>query len=324
MGALPLAGCFLPPKTGGGGIPQIPGNGSNPQLTISEPPTLGTPVTVTLTFDAVVPDQAKDFELYYRAYIELPPGGYEVLSGEVEQTGQLVDGEQMKVEATVKSIRRGNGSITGWVHFYWGTESDTLFIAIWTDHAEVSDTHITEDRGYPVFDAANPDSDPLYYIPFDEVPEGELKTPPTKAGLAERQASFVDPLVVFGDFSCYISSNDFGHKSEDEEAPIVLGYVDVLNSASQELLGYGFTGIGAGAGEYSITVENPYPDGVTVRVRPQSSACSVRSAPLGNLYSTDYSRDATQMQSVWMNTRNPADNPDTRYKDAWRTSTATK
>jgi len=193
MGALPLAGCFLPPA--GGDIPQIPGNGSNPQLTISEPPTLGTPVTVTLTFDAVVPDQATDEELYYRALIELPPGGYEVLSGEVEQTGQLIPGEQIKMEVTVKSIRHGDGSITGFVYFYWGTESDTLVIQIWSDHADVSDTFLDPfDGGYPRYDARNPDSDPILIVPPDEAFERPPDTLPQ--GIEERHASFDDPSTA--------------------------------------------------------------------------------------------------------------------------------
>jgi len=166
-------------------------------LTISEPPTLGTPVTVTLTFDAVVPEQATDEELYYRALIELPPGGYEVLSGEVEQTGQLIPGEQIKMEVTVKSIRHGDGSITGFVYFYWGKESDMLYIHIWSDHADVSDTHFYPfGDGYPVFDGLNPDSDPIRIVPFDEAPEPVY--PPIPGGATERTASFINPLKMQG------------------------------------------------------------------------------------------------------------------------------
>ena len=178
-------------------MPQIPGNGSNPQLTISGPPTLGTPVTVTLTFDAVVPDQAKDVELYYRAYIELRRGIYEIVSGEVEQTGRLTAGEHPKLEVTAKSIRIGDASIACFVEFYtepisiWGgVETDALYIFVWSDHAEVSDTYFDpyHGEGYPSWDVDHPERDPII-IPYDEAPQ--IPSDAVIPDASERTASFI-------------------------------------------------------------------------------------------------------------------------------------
>jgi hypothetical protein len=125
--------------------PQIPVWGFNPKLSISEPPVLEKPVKITLTFDSVIPKGNEDKELYYFARFDLLPDKYELISGDLEQRGRLVAGEKHALEAIIKSVQTGNGVIYGQVSFYDspltvnGTEEDVLFIAIYNDHADVSE-----------------------------------------------------------------------------------------------------------------------------------------------------------------------------------------
>jgi hypothetical protein len=108
--------------------PQTPKFGFNPKLSISEPPALGNPVKVTLTFTP-----QKQFDTYSMR-IELPSGGvYELLQRDLELDG--ISSNTTSMEITIKSIRiSGSGEIVGRV---WGvtpnptpSESAYLFIQI--------------------------------------------------------------------------------------------------------------------------------------------------------------------------------------------------
>jgi hypothetical protein len=128
--------------------PQMPVAGFNPKLSISEPPALGKPVKLTLTFDSPIPKGLEDTELFYLARIVLPPGFYEVTEGNIDQKEQIIPGKVNTLEVTIKSIKVGNGTISSSVELFlasggsWGgggREYDDLFIAIYSDHADVSE-----------------------------------------------------------------------------------------------------------------------------------------------------------------------------------------
>jgi hypothetical protein len=117
--------------------PQQPKFGFNPQLSISEPPALGKPVKVTLTFTP-----QKEFETY-SMQIELTPDVYELLEGDLEL--DAITGNTNSMEITIKSIViTGSGEIVGRV---WGVtphptpfETAYLFIQITSDGATILGT----------------------------------------------------------------------------------------------------------------------------------------------------------------------------------------
>jgi len=128
--------------------PQRPVLGFNPQLSISEPPVLGKPVKLTLTFNGSNIKGVEDKEPYYFARIEFTPGVYEVIDGYLEQLRENIPGEQYQLEVTIKSIRTtGSGEIYGHVAMVFppdvvGGEGDydVLFITISEDGAKVIET----------------------------------------------------------------------------------------------------------------------------------------------------------------------------------------
>jgi len=131
-----IPGCTPPQRT-------IPG--FHPKLSISEPPALGKPVKLTLTFDSPVPKGLEATELSYHASIGLTPGHYEIVEGDLEQKGQIVPGQVNTLEVTIKSVKTGNGTISARVELLipsgdiWEWEYDDLFIMIYIDHADVSE-----------------------------------------------------------------------------------------------------------------------------------------------------------------------------------------
>lgn len=130
--------------------------GFNPVLSISEPPALGKPVVVTLTFSTPLPKALEGRGPYYHARVELPAGHvYEVIDGALEQTGNMSTGKHT-LSATIKSVREtGSGQIYGWVSLILtdkgvqgpGSEFDVLFISITNEGATVSRTMPTQPAG---------------------------------------------------------------------------------------------------------------------------------------------------------------------------------
>lgn len=132
---------------------QQPEFGFNPKLSISEPPVLGKPVKVTLTF---TPQEQFDT---YSMQIVLPPEMYEVVEGNLELHG--VPGKANSLTVTIKSIQVGGGEILGLVKgdtprsTPW--EHVTLFIQIYNDSATILGTtqpkfeppKVTPTRAYP-------------------------------------------------------------------------------------------------------------------------------------------------------------------------------
>jgi hypothetical protein len=119
--------------------------GFKPILSISEPPVMGKPVTLKFTFDSPVYEECQNKE--YHAKIELSPGYYEVVEGDLEQRGKIIPGETHALEVTIKSIRTGNGTIYGRVSVETPPNTigdyDVLFISIYKDYATVSETQPT-------------------------------------------------------------------------------------------------------------------------------------------------------------------------------------
>lgn len=125
---------------------QKPVPGFHPKLSISEPPVLGKPVKLTLTFDSPVPEGLEETELDYRAQISLLPGCYDVIEGDVEQIGKIIAGKVNSLEITIKSLRTGSADISAYVILLlpsgdtWGDwENDYLYIQIYDDHTDVSE-----------------------------------------------------------------------------------------------------------------------------------------------------------------------------------------
>ena len=134
-----IPGC-TPPQTG-----EI---GFNPMLSISEPPALGKPVKVTLTFTAPNIRGPKGEDMYYLASIELLPGVFELVDGTLEIKGRIVPGETHTLTVTVKSIRTMRGAtIYGRVAANPSPDDtrttgdeDILFVTITEDGASISET----------------------------------------------------------------------------------------------------------------------------------------------------------------------------------------
>ncbi len=322
-----------PTLKGGARSPQEPKPGFNPVLSISAPPALGKPVEVTLTFTGVTPKGLGNRELYYTARIELHPGVYEVVEGGLEQKGRISPGVHT-LKATIRSVTTTASAIYGRVAMrlspdaVWGTsEYDVIFIAIAEDKATVSKTQPANNLGgYPVYDGDQPKK-LITIIPYDKAapPPKTLPIPsktPKPSGLS---ASFVHSLTIQGKFNAYISKNIPGQKTQDELKPIVWGLVEIFDMEDNPL-GSGLTGSGHGqpsgqnAGEYSITVENPYPLGFKVRITPESGAAVILSNLLNNHYYADYYYgpvEYTQPLRVCPD-ETPSDNHGPDYLGAWR------
>lgn len=81
--AIALLLVFLVTLYSGCTPPQRPVIGFNPVLSISEAPVLGKPVKLTLTFKGSDIQGIEGKEAFYVARIELPPGVYEVIDGDL-------------------------------------------------------------------------------------------------------------------------------------------------------------------------------------------------------------------------------------------------
>ena len=179
--------------------PQQPEVGFKPQLSISEPPALGKPVKATLTFTTdFVPKGFEGKELYYTARIELPPGTYKVVEGDLEQKGKF-SGETHILEATIVAMHLGDGTITARVARGvspddWGAwDGDSLFIQISKEGATVSETQppYSPLGGTPQFDAndptARPEDNPPAIVPYDRAPRPSTMVLPTPGASAPRE-----------------------------------------------------------------------------------------------------------------------------------------
>lgn len=119
--------------------PQEPKWGFNPRLSISEAPALGKPAKISLTFTSPNLTGLQGKQLYYVAHISLPPGVYEVVSGNLTGKGLVIAGETHTLEATIRAVRTtGSGEIYGYVAGHLSPDDtstgspdfDVLFITI--------------------------------------------------------------------------------------------------------------------------------------------------------------------------------------------------
>jgi hypothetical protein len=193
--ALLLFSSFIPGCT----PPQQPEVGFDPQLSLSERPVLGKPVKVALTFTTdFVPKGLEGKELYYTARIELPPGTYKVVEGDLEQKGKF-SREAHILEATIVAMHLGDGTITarvarGFSPDDWGAwDGDSLFIQIGKEGATVSDTQppYSPLGGIPRFDAndptAQPEDNPPTIVPYDKAPRPSNTALPTPGASGPRE-----------------------------------------------------------------------------------------------------------------------------------------
>jgi hypothetical protein len=330
----------------GGNSPQKPVVGFNPELSLSEAPILGKPVRVILTFSTPLIKGLENQDLYYTARIELPPNVYEIVRGELEQKGKFSKGIQ-SLEITIKSVRTGVGTISARVAMRlsqddeWGTSDvDYLFIQISKNDAVISENQPANMAGEPHFDANDRDKRPednlITVVPWDEVQERPsdipLLTPPVSANTTAKyhnsglraMDSFVHPLTIYGEANCDISKNVFQHKWEDETKPIVWGTVEVFDSDNHylesTLTGYGSgQSYGYNAGEYCITIENPYPLGFYIRIKPESGVAIVYSDGWGNHYNANYNHNPVELiyDTILMPDATPS-SINNNYKGAWR------
>jgi hypothetical protein len=121
---------------------QQPTFGFNPKLSISEPPALGKPVKVILSYTP-----QKQFDTY-STNIELPTGSvYELIQGNLELNG--ISGNTNSIEIIIKAIRTtGSGEIIGRVrgNTPHATPWETIYLYVTIDNngAKVSNKPIIE------------------------------------------------------------------------------------------------------------------------------------------------------------------------------------
>jgi hypothetical protein len=310
------------------------------ELTLSEPPVLGKKVNLEYSF-SLLKEYSHDIDDAF-ASLKIPADAFKVLfSGDVssrEETvtdhafnnmpdtryiilewhGKMVRGQIYSMEVTLESVQTG----------YWGFEGmisgsalsevdgDNIYVGIYKDTAEISDLPLPlPSDGMPMIDIEHPDESPII-IPWSETPRGPggaLSDSRSNTTTSEQTKSFDNPLTIKGKFVCYISRNVAGEKHLDTPTPMPLiwGKYYVF-SQYNTLLGEGLTCRGSGGaygtnnGEFSITIENPYPQFFYVLITPMSDMVEV--CDWLSYYDTAYCQNAvppTQTE-VDIGTNNPA------------------
>ncbi len=142
----------------------------------------------------------------------------------------------------------------------------------------------------PVIDGEHPELPPTW-IPREKVPQPPAdkssNTSPSSAVLPGSTRSITHPLTLKGRFTCYISRNTAGEKHLDYPTPVPLiwGKYFILDT-NDIYLGEGLTSqhsggpFGTNDGEFTIIVENPYPLGLKIQIRPESHMIEVKPTPL--------------------------------------------
>jgi len=111
------------------------------KLTLSEPPILGKPVEVTLTF-GIQKDYSHDAK-NATARISLPEG-FELVSGNLEWQGDVLQNQTYAIEATIKSVKTGYWELAGRIQYSPPGSDDILggadfiYVAVSEDKAEIS------------------------------------------------------------------------------------------------------------------------------------------------------------------------------------------
>jgi hypothetical protein len=213
----------------------------------------------------------------------------------VEWNGDMAGGETIKIKAKVKAARitptvdwdkieaRAGFSPSPWSY---DGGSEVIYVRIYEDHGDIS-----EMPPVPPESLNNPSN-------IDESPPPEPTPPPSETDKSGTK-DFRNSLAITGSFECYVSEDVVppqGTPRSDNSTPMVWGGVFIHNSSTDALIGSGTTGTEAAAGEFEIAVENPWPDGFRIRVKPHSTIASVTDNS-STIYSHLYS-------SAWYPTEN--------------------
>ena len=103
------------------------------ELTIDNPPRLGETAELTLTFTDRYPDLPSYIKDFYTTIIRLPDG-FELVSGQLEDTHPWKEGDSIEISITVRAIQTGNWTIHG---IGQDRASDSLSIVVSEDDSYI-------------------------------------------------------------------------------------------------------------------------------------------------------------------------------------------
>ncbi|GEM_PF-5453805 len=270
-------------------IDGVPGPSAGPltaTVTFSELPLLNKPVVVTAKFlldsnyirggkgifraknvnvSITIPEgfelvnKPSDVQLDNNARVWQSGRGVYKVGRALKWKGEFTQGIPFEIKATIRAVRTGDFEIeakAGWIpephRVTTWVGRQVLYISTSKDKAEVSNRR-------PV----------RFVLPSKKGPLFPVKS---------TSVTFINPLTITGYIECYVSSNSLPGPFEirdDVKVPMVWGGVFIYNSRTMDPIGFTETSGNPDPGKFSITIENPYPDGIRIGVKPQSPGRAV-------------------------------------------------
>ncbi len=136
--------------------PTPPDYGMEVQLSLSDSPVLDKAVQVTFT---IAMQEGYGLDASNTTARIILPGGFELVDGALEWQGDIIRGTSVEIKATIRAVEIGEYRIEARAGFSpyegaYSVESDTLYVAVFTGRAFVSDKPIKfggESYGVPRF-----------------------------------------------------------------------------------------------------------------------------------------------------------------------------